>query len=133
MSLQRHPDWPERLAAAIDARRDVPFAWGANDCCLFAADIVLAITGVDLAADLRGMRRAAAARYARQAGGVRALAASRLPEVAPALAGRGDVVCAVVGDREYLGVRITGSAWCAPGAHGLVFRPAGEVVAGFKV
>ena len=31
-----------------------PFAWGKQDCCLFAADGVQAITGVDIAQDFRG-------------------------------------------------------------------------------
>src|ERR1700743_3011421 len=31
-----------------------PFAWGKQDCCLFAADGVQAITGVDIAEDFRG-------------------------------------------------------------------------------
>jgi hypothetical protein len=35
-------------------RAKAPFAWGTNDCALFAADGVKAITGVDIAADFRG-------------------------------------------------------------------------------
>lgn len=35
-------------------RAKTPFAWGANDCALFAADGILAMTGVDIAADFRG-------------------------------------------------------------------------------
>src|ERR1700735_5391711 len=38
----------------LKARANEPFAWGAQDCALFAADGVLAITGVDIAADFRG-------------------------------------------------------------------------------
>jgi len=32
----------------------MPFIWGQNDCALFAADGIRAITGVDIAADFRG-------------------------------------------------------------------------------
>jgi uncharacterized protein DUF6950 len=32
----------------------IPFAWGTHDCSTFVADGVLAITGVDIAADFRG-------------------------------------------------------------------------------
>lgn len=31
-----------------------PFEWGAHDCCLFPADWVLRVTGIDPAADWRG-------------------------------------------------------------------------------
>ena len=42
-----------QLAQFLD-RRKSPFAWGVNDCCLFAADWVLRRTGVDPAEALRG-------------------------------------------------------------------------------
>ena len=32
----------------------MPFAWGSNDCALFAADAILANTGTDIADDFRG-------------------------------------------------------------------------------
>lgn len=50
----RYPDWPSRLFTFIESRRSTPFAWGSNDCMMFTADMVLAITGVDHAADFRG-------------------------------------------------------------------------------
>jgi hypothetical protein len=50
----RLPDWPEQLAAFIEARRDMPFDWAVNDCCVLAADAVLAMTGRDFLADYRG-------------------------------------------------------------------------------
>ena len=35
------------------ARKTEPFAWGSNDCALFAADAILANTGTDIAAEFR--------------------------------------------------------------------------------
>jgi hypothetical protein len=35
-------------------RAELDFKWGSNDCALFAADGILAITGVDIAAEFRG-------------------------------------------------------------------------------
>ncbi len=46
--------WESRLVDAIEAARHKPFEWGQHDCCLFAADVVAAITGTDYATDLRG-------------------------------------------------------------------------------
>ena len=48
------PDWEQRLHAFIDGRKTSPFAWGSNDCCLWAADAVLAMTGIDIADKFRG-------------------------------------------------------------------------------
>lgn len=50
----RYEDWPKRLQAEIAAARKRTFAYGAFDCCLFAADCVQAMTGIDYAAELRG-------------------------------------------------------------------------------
>jgi hypothetical protein len=99
--LQRVETWPSVLSCFVAQRTHVPFAWGAQDCCLFAADGVAAITGTDLAADLRGYSTAlGAARRARAAGagpddpfGVHLWPErAGLPEIPPALAGRGDIV-----------------------------------------
>jgi hypothetical protein len=46
--------WEGRLAALVEARRHVPFQWGVNDCLMFAADAVLAVTGRDPAENHRG-------------------------------------------------------------------------------
>jgi hypothetical protein len=52
--VRRIENWPLLLSAFLRARRDVPFQWGENDCVMFAADAVRAITGVDYAAGWRG-------------------------------------------------------------------------------
>lgn len=45
--MHRRENWPETLNAYIDTLRGAPFAWGVNDCFLFASGAVLAMTGED--------------------------------------------------------------------------------------
>jgi hypothetical protein len=52
--LRRLPGWEQRLAEIVEERRNVPFAWGAQDCVTFASDVTLALTGVDVLAAHRG-------------------------------------------------------------------------------
>jgi len=53
--LRRTQSWETtELHEFFLARREQSFAWGRNDCCLFPADGILAMTGVDIAADFRG-------------------------------------------------------------------------------
>ena len=46
--------WPEELDAQLTKARGKKFVWGKCDCCLWAADVVEALTGVDYAAEFRG-------------------------------------------------------------------------------
>jgi hypothetical protein len=99
--MKRHEDWPERLGMFLAERKDMPFEWGSQDCCLFVCDAVLAMTGTDLAADFRGTYTdalcAARAIKAYAGAGVEALAekmagANGIQEIPPEFAQRGDVV-----------------------------------------
>ena len=47
MALQRFPDWPERLMAAVKACDGKPYAYGSHDCFTFACAAVAAMTGTD--------------------------------------------------------------------------------------
>lgn len=53
IELKRIRNWRQALSEIIEARRRVPFS-DENNCAMFLADCVLAMTGVDLAADYRG-------------------------------------------------------------------------------
>lgn len=46
--------WPLLLADFIESRRRLPFEWGRNDCCSFAAEWVRLATGRDVYAKWRG-------------------------------------------------------------------------------
>lgn len=120
-------DWPERLATAIEVAYAVPFAWGRQDCCLFAADVLLAITGVDFAAPLRGYASEAEAKAIVDAhgGSLAALVDSLLGaerRVHPAHAWRGDPVLVELDAGPTLGV-VLGATVAAAGARGLVAVP----------
>lgn len=45
------------LQAFLASRRDMRFAWEKNDCCMFAADWIRALTGRDPAEGFRGRYR----------------------------------------------------------------------------
>ena len=52
--VRRYDDWPIRLDEVVKEKEQVPFKWGTHDCCLFAADVVATITGIDAAERFRG-------------------------------------------------------------------------------
>lgn len=101
----RFDDWPFRLSAHIKAASGRPFSWGTHDCCVWACDGILAMTGVDPMVDLRG-------KYSTAIGAARALKAFsgggldetaehigsllHAPEIPVLTAGRGDCVIADV-------------------------------------
>ncbi|MBS0427612.1 MAG: hypothetical protein JSR41_10040 [Proteobacteria bacterium] len=117
----RTRNWQAALSTFIAERRSTPFAWGSNDCCLFAADAVHAMTGVDPAAELRGYSSALdAARLVEARGGLARIAAGALGEpVAPVFASVGDVVLIENEGRELLAL-CNGTTALAPGELGLV-------------
>lgn len=124
--MRRVPDWPSRLAAAIEAARGRPFCWGAHDCLLFAAGVVQAITGVDPAAEWRGRydSRASAVHHLATRGGMEAVVTVSLgsPRAYTVLAQRGDVVMVQTPDGPALGICNGADAACA-GPLGLTFAP----------
>lgn len=95
--MTRYNDWENRLAAYLDSVRHAEYRYGEHDCALHAANAVLAMTGEDFAADVRGHYRSVAGsvRALRKygAGDLALTVTAKLGEpIAPALARRGDVV-----------------------------------------
>lgn len=100
--MTRLPDWRKRLEAFLKSRRQAAFSWGQSDGALFCADAVLAMTGADLAADLRGayIDRAGLDVLLAAACGMEAMITARLgkPLEGILLARVGDVVLAKISD-----------------------------------
>lgn len=93
--LKRVSDWRTRLSSVVEERRRIPFS-EENNCGLFLADCIAAMTGVDLAADYRGKFKSLAEGIIllRKAGypDLCAFLAKHLDEIPPALARAGDVM-----------------------------------------
>lgn len=104
----RRPDWKTRLIAYLGKVASLPFEPGVNDCALFAAGAVEAVTGIDLAAGWRGRYQSLAEGFALlQAAGFAdhiALTAAHFPEIAPALAAAGDLAVVQGPEGDALGV-----------------------------
>jgi len=94
-ALKRVRDWRARLSALIEARRRTPFS-EQNNCALFLADAVAAMTGVDLAKTYRGQFSTLAEGIAllRRAGyfDLCAFLAEHLDEIHPSQASAGDLM-----------------------------------------
>jgi hypothetical protein len=99
--ITRFQDWQSRLDAILRETAARELEYGQLDCCMFSANVVLAITGHDPAHDLRGRydsERAAYALMKDKFGGyiektVAALAKrSGFEEIPVLMAQRGDVV-----------------------------------------
>ncbi len=108
--LTRRADWATRLHNFLSERGADRFAYGRVDCCLWVADAVLGMTGIDPAAPLRGRYRSLreARVLMREYAGRPSVAAvvaaitaeHKMPEIPPLTAQRGDVVL-VSRSRDY--------------------------------
>ena len=77
----RLQNWPERLGDVITQARADTFEWGRNDCVLFAARCVEAVTGEHPCPELIGA-------YSTRAGALAALASAGFSTLAEAFADR---------------------------------------------
>ena len=135
MPLTRKLHWHTRaFHEFLLGRARIPFAWGTNDCACFAADGILAITGVDVMEALRGYtsEASAMAKIAAVTGGktledavVWCAAKHGLTErTHPLTAQRGDLVLYRNAGQLTAGlVHLSGRHVVSPGAHGLMRLP----------
>lgn len=118
--------WESRLIKKLESTKG--FEWGQNDCCLFAADCVYEMTGIDHAKEFRGYKTSIGA-YKRlaKAGGLIAVLDSKLLQVGVKFAKRGDVV-AFENDKDYsLGICV-GDKIAAVTDAGLIYLPMNKAV-----
>lgn len=132
--LVRLHDWQLRLESFARERQEMPFQWGRNDCALFAADAVQALTGERLLPNMRGYSNVRdALRLIDAAGGLRSIACHALGGfVLPAYARVGDVVLVKDGKREALGM-CNGGSVIGPGPAGMVAIGMDAALAAWRV
>ena len=113
----------------------MPFRWGSNDCCTFAAACVDALTDSNWTADLAKHywdKRSALA-YIADCGGVAAGATARLGEPIPVLQARRGDVCLVETPMGYGLAVCLGASVVIPGSRGLITKPLSEVHMAWRV
>lgn len=130
----KRPNWEMQFAEFCRQRETMPFAWGSNDCVLFAADCVLAMTGVDHAAQFRGYTTAVhAARLIKKLGGLEAIVtrALGLPQALHEVTA-GDVVLVQFESCIALGI-YSGNACLGPGKDGIMAVGRTQILLAWKV
>lgn len=135
MTPPRLPDWHDRLAAFIHARLMMPFAWGANDCVMFAGAAVHAETAWHPFATYQGQYSTptGAYRILARGGGLAPMVSELLgPPIAPRLVRDGDVGLVLDGGQELLALRI-GVNWLAPTERGLGTLRGDHAVHGWRI
>lgn len=138
----RVSNWPALLTAAIDDAKTKPFAWGVHDCCMNAANLIQAITGVDPAASFRGTysTESEAQAIIEAAGGLVALidgiaAQNGWTKCRPLNARRGDLVVCFQKDTQTfaLGVCTGRNAVFVSPFVGMIFQPIENCVNAWRV
>lgn len=131
--------WRAALAAEIERHRRLPFIWGENDCVLFAADCVKAMTGEDPAGEIRGRYRTAigATRLLRRRGGSLAdLVGFGFDPVHPSRARVGDLALTPSADASFtedaLGI-VTGAVVTVVAPNGLGAVQLSSAIAAWRV
>lgn len=127
-------DWQLRLEALVNDRAHTRFEYGAHDCCMWACDVVQAVTGLDPVADLRGTYsdESGAAQVMEAGGGLEAMAAARFGvEIPPLAAAAGDVGLIEVDNMPAL-VACVGGAWLAASSFGVVVVPVESVISAWR-
>lgn len=91
----RHSTWEQSLSDYIAAKRSAPFVYGENDCCMFAAGAVWAMTGADPIPEFRGQYNslATSVRALREIGrgDLESTMDAKFPEIGIGFAQRGDL------------------------------------------
>lgn len=121
------------LSTFVQSKEGVPFLWGYNDCCCFAADWVALRTGVDPMENLRGLTSEfSALRRLQSLGGVIPAVSSFLGETVAKPAVGSVVLYKGVAGSQTLGVCL-GERCVLPGLDGPVFVESNLVSAAWLV
>jgi hypothetical protein len=136
--IVRDENWPKILDALLLEYREKPFEWGSNDCCLFAANVVLAYTGIDMGVRWRGKYDSKdSLEELLQGMTVEEIMEQvaedyNLPEIKPLQASRGDVVILESELGPALGI-VTGAQSACTGHDGIAFRNNRHIKRAWKI
>ena len=133
--MMRTLGWEDRLGALVLERMQAPFAWGENDCCMWPADAVQAMKGIDVAEDVRGTYESArgATRVLVRLGGLPAALARTGTPIAPLCATVGDIGLVTAGGEMEVGGVCMGDHWLVVAKNGLGQVPLSAALQAWRV
>ena len=134
--VQKEVSFAMNVVDFIDRYRYREFKYGVTDCCLFVADYVHELTGVDHAAQWRGTYNTpeGAKSIIDENGGYESMFDAALPgcRVDAGNSVTGDIVLYMFYDHVTAGIRV--GQWCAtPAKTGMSLVPCGSVFAAWRV
>lgn len=137
----RKESWPNILNDQIEQAQAREFEWGVFDCCLFVADVGLAMTDVDYAASFRGRYKTKAGAYrclknlvGSKSGGIKELWDSLLGESIPvAYCSRGDIATLETDDGLAVGVCVGARLAVPRPGSGLTFVPMSHALMAWRI
>ena len=129
----RIDNWPHYFHEAVEARRQQPFEWGRNDCVMFAAACVEAMTGESPIKDLKPWKsdKTAHKRMA-EVGGFEAWLDSNYKRIEWHEAMRGDIGIMDQSAGPIIVVSV-GTGWVGPSDEGLTQSPPNAVRLAWRV
>ena len=127
--MSRNADWVDQMFATIEAHTDLPFEWGVNDCCIFVARVIDAMTSSTIEADLSAEYHdeETALAFIASHGSLEAAVSVFLGDPVPGMAMRGDAVLLDGGNGPALGIML-GDVIAAMGPDGIVYMPRGAAL-----
>ena len=131
----RVENWAAILADHIQSSVGKPFIWGERDCCLWVADIVNDMTGVDYAAEFRGKyhsKSEAIKLLSSKYGSLQEYLDVLFDEVRLTYAKRGDVVVSKFDGMHALGIVVDSRA-AFTAATGLAYIPVLDCIRAWSI
>lgn len=134
--LARKQDWQLHFEKCVSENYNKKFEWGTHDCFLWSANLVLAITGTDIAENLRGTYSTAkdAKHILKEFGGLAGLVTEYTGKepVSPLLAAVGDLVLTDYTGQHTMAV-CNGETLLATGVDGLVSLPMSAALKAWRI
>ncbi|CAB4153251.1 hypothetical protein UFOVP605_52 [uncultured Caudovirales phage] len=130
----RNNDWAEKMWEVFYNHSETSFEWGINDCCLFVARTVDAMSGSSIEQDLSAIyqNEIGAMKYIAKSGGLIPAISIHLGEPVTGIPMRGDIVVVDGGEGLAAGVCIGNHIACLA-TKGMQFLPKNEILARWAV
>lgn len=127
--MSRRQDWVAQMWFTIEDHADAEFLWGVNDCCLFVARVIDAMTDTSHELDLASQysNEATALAYIASHGSLETAVSFHLGNPSSGRAQRGDAVMCANNGNPCIGICVGSTVACV-GESGLRWLPRSEIL-----